>query len=274
MNEHGLQPNTLQPVLQQLARIARHVSQLGWSVGHSGNASILLADTAADQITANTLRSWRHPVTLDGFTGRLILITKAGSRFRDIVVDARAGVTLLRIDRPGDLITQLSDNPNEDGWPTSELAAHLHAYKALARQRIEECALLHLHPPELVALTLDPYLTSEQVFNDEVLSLYPEATLMFPRGVGMLPYMPPGSEQLALASAKALAPHGIVVWCKHGVIAGGRTLDEALDRIEALNTAAKLLLHCRQAGFEPQGLTAAEAAELRSWALKEGSQRN
>jgi len=47
----------------------------------------------------------------------------------------------------------------------------------------------------------------------------------------------------------------VALWDKHGVIASGRTLDEALDRIEMVEKAAAVYLRLKSAGLEPEGLS-------------------
>jgi rhamnulose-1-phosphate aldolase len=58
----------------------------------------------------------------------------------------------------------------------------------------------------------------------------------------------------------------LALWDKHGVIASGKTLAQALDRIEIVEKAAAIYLLLKSAGLEPEGLSDEQiAATLRAF---------
>jgi len=73
--------------------------------------------------------------------------------------------------------------------------------------------------------------------------------------LGLIPYAVTGSKELAKASREKLKKYRLALWDKHGVIASGRTLDEALDRVEMVEKAAALYLLLKSSGTEPAGLS-------------------
>lgn len=111
--------------------------------------------------------------------------------------------------------------------PSSDLAIHRAIYAA--RPDVE--AIVHAHLPASLALTIvgsapDP-------------GLLPETVHFLPR-LPFVPYGEPGSPELAARVAVALAdgpepPAGAVLLERHGAIAVGQQLDEALNRIELVN---------------------------------------
>jgi rhamnulose-1-phosphate aldolase len=101
--------------------------------------------------------------------------------------------------------------------------------------------------------------------------VHPEVKVTVPRGVGLAPYTLPGSEALGRATVAALErDHPVVLWAKHGVVAVGAGVAAAFDLVDTLNKAAQLVLLCHGAGQAPEGLGAADLAELvRAFALRE-----
>ncbi len=90
----------------------------------------------------------------------------------------------------------------------------------------------------------------------------PETKIIIRKGVGLVPYRVPGSDELAQATIKALEKHNVVLWEKHGCIAIGADVLEAFDRVDILNKAARIFFMCKNAGLDPEGLSDAQLDEL------------
>jgi L-fuculose-phosphate aldolase len=115
--------------------------------------------------------------------------------------------------------------------PTSDLAIH----RAIYRARPDVGALAHAHLPAAMALTLagerpDP-------------TVLPETALFLPR-LPVVPFGAPGSDDLArrivqhLASPPVPFP-GAAILERHGAIAVGSSLDEAVDRLEVVEVLCR-----------------------------------
>ena len=60
-----------------------------------------------------------------------------------------------------------------------------------------------------------------------------------PDGIGVLPFLLPGSPQLMNETMLSMRQHQVVVWSQHGVIVrADGSLDHALDLVEYIETAA------------------------------------
>jgi rhamnulose-1-phosphate aldolase len=94
--------------------------------------------------------------------------------------------------------------------------------------------------------------------------MHPEAVIFLPEGVGLVPYARTGSEALAVATVASLARHDVVIWEKHGVLAVGDSPHAALDRIDIVAKSARIWFLCRNAGYDPAGLSDDQLAELRA----------
>jgi rhamnulose-1-phosphate aldolase len=83
-----------------------------------------------------------------------------------------------------------------------------------------------------------------------------------PEGVGVLPFLLPGSNHLMIETMLAMRDHRVVVWAQHGIIARADvSIFHALDLVEYLETAAQyevLNLYTGEAssGIEPEQLRA------------------
>ena len=68
----------------------------------------------------------------------------------------------------------------------------------------------------------------------------PETIVQLREGVGYLPFMVPGSDELMAANVANLRKHQIVLWAKHGVMArSDQSVKRASDRIEYAETGAR-----------------------------------
>lgn len=91
----------------------------------------------------------------------------------------------------------------------------------------------------------------------------PETIVQLPAGIGMLPFMLPGSDTLMAANFYSLRTHRIDVWSKHGVM--GRSdvsVTRAVDRIEYAEAAARYEYMDVVAGGRAQGITCEEARSV------------
>jgi rhamnulose-1-phosphate aldolase len=94
-------------------------------------------------------------------------------------------------------------------------------------------------------------------------SLIPETYIFCPKGLGIVPYALPGSQQLAENTLEQLRSHDVVLWEKHGVLAVGKDPVEAFDMIDILNKSAQIYMSARAMGFVPAGLTSEQMEELK-----------
>lgn len=115
--------------------------------------------------------------------------------------------------------------------PSSDVAIHRAVYEA----RPDVTAVVHAHLPAAMGLTL-----AGEVPDPGVL---PETALLLPR----LPYVPfgnPGSAELAgrIAASFAEGPAplpGAVLLERHGAVAAGTSVDQAVDRLELVEVLCR-----------------------------------
>lgn len=111
--------------------------------------------------------------------------------------------------------------------PSSEIEMHRVCYA----ERSDVCAVVHAHPPVATGLaTAGKNLPSNVV---------PELPVVV-GPVALVPYARPGTFALGAAMAPLLSGHEVFLLSNHGVTSVGNTLDEAVQRMESVEQAARI----------------------------------
>lgn len=135
---------------------------------------------------------------------------------------------LLVIDAEGSLV-------EGEGRPSSETPLHLAIYSRFPQAG----AVVHAHPPAATALAIG--------HRPLAVEAVPEA--LFALGaVPLVPYLPPTSPALGEAVAAALAEGDGCLLLNHGAVTIGRTVAEALSKMEVLEAVADVTLRAALAG--------------------------
>jgi len=257
--------SAFESVLAGAAEVARLLWEKGWAERNAGNLSFDVTDLVpAADVSAAASGATQLPRSVPELGGRRILVTAAGSRMREIAQDPDRFCGVLQCSSEGSLHHVAWEGRGAGAFvPTSELPSHLAIHAALLRRRSPHRAIVHTHPTELLALSHDRRVQGEAQLNRLLWAMHPEAVVVVPGGIGVVPYILPGTMEQGLAAGAAMERHDVALWEKHGAVAASATFAEAFDLLDTMNKAARLLLLCRAAGYEPEGLTDAQLDELR-----------
>ena len=66
--------------------------------------------------------------------------------------------------------------------------------------------------------------------------------MVFPDGVGVLPWMLCGTNSIGEATAEKMKEFRLVVWGMHGIYGAGRTMDETFGLIETVEKGAQIYM--------------------------------
>ncbi len=240
------------PELDEFAEVCGYLSQRGWSEGSGGNLSFRIKTPSYIATKhKNTSNPVALPVAVPELAGQSLLISGTETRAREIALRPAENIGLYIIADDGQSFYWLAGNKN----PTSELPSHCAIHQTLCRYRPEQRAIIHTHPPLLIALTQCAEFQKAEHLSELILSMQSEARLQLPEGVGLLDFHVPGSLELGEASAKLMQYHQIILWYMHGALASGKTLSHALDQLEVINKAAEIFWILKSAGCEPCGMS-------------------
>jgi L-fuculose-phosphate aldolase len=165
----------------------------------------------------------------------------------DSLLITPAGVSKARLPA-GSLARVALDGRILEGRPSTERAMHLAVYRACAEARV----VVHAHPPTAIAWTLArPGLT--ELPGDAL----PELILAAGR-VPIVPYARPGTEEMGTVLLPFLPEHRLLLLSRHGALAWGESMEEAVNGIERVEHSALIL----QAAEALGGLTPLPPLEL------------
>lgn len=247
--------------IANLAEAGQCMAEIGASEGAAGNISICLNAEAEVERRLPVCRPYTLPVEAPGVAGMTILVTGSGRRLRDLkhAPDQNIGAVVIGADGiHGHLYTSTNCRFTR---PTSEFNTHLAVYHdQMLRSPSDSLSLIHAQPVSLTYLSHIEDYQDEGYLNRQLLRWQPEAIINFPKGIGVLPFQVPGSNDLMLASVSALRNHELIIWSKHGIMArSANGFDHGMDLIEYAETAARyellnLTLDERASGLSPSEL--------------------
>ncbi|HNQ60194.1 MAG TPA: rhamnulose-1-phosphate aldolase [Bacteroidales bacterium] len=256
----------LKPLLKEIAEVAYNVWAHGWAERNAGNISMNVTPhiRTMDYISDKKQEQHRLPFLFPNLSEQILLMSATGSRMRELAEFPHKYMMLLRISSDGDSYSIIPlANHSFHLQPSSELLAHLAIHQQLIEEDSLNNTLLHTHITEVIALNHFPNLNEKNALNKVLLSMHPETILFLPEGAGFVPFLPPGSQELARKTLDEIKHHSVVIWEKHGVLSYGTSPANACDQLELIAKAARIYLMCRQASVSPSGLSIQQLRQLK-----------
>lgn len=246
----------LDEILGTIGEAGQRVSDIEASEGAAGNISVVIGWPMEVRRRFPFAEPITLPLPAPALAGKLVIVTGSGRRLRDIRADPAANLGVITLAADG-LTGQLHTSPRRlFERVTSEFNSHLAVHTdQILRTGTNFHALLHAQPPHLTYLSHIPAYRDQVFMNRQLLRWEPETIVNLPEGIGVLPFILPGSPALMEANVAGLRAHRIVVWSKHGVMARSEiSVTRAADRVEYAETAAKyeymdLVNHSRAEGL-------------------------
>jgi rhamnulose-1-phosphate aldolase len=235
----------------------------GWDERNGGNVSLRLFPEDVEpyrQFLAED-RVVEIGETIAELAGQYFLVTGSGKYFRNVQLDPEENLGVIEVTADGKSARILWGFKGK-AVPTSELSAHLKSHRS--RQRVTKGAsriIMHCHATNLIALSYVLDLTAAAVTR-ALWEMSTECLVVFPDGIGVLPWMVPGTDTIGEATAIAMQKHPLVLWPFHGIFGSGATFDEAFGLIDTAEKAAEVLVKVLSMGGKKQSITTQELADL------------
>ena len=230
------------PFIVEICRTCENMYRLGWDERNSGNISLLLDECEVQNYldTSAVLRKFPLGFDASSLSGRYFLATATGQYFKNTSLFPAGDLGIFRVSKDGqsgELLWGLEGS----GAFTSELPTHLLSHKTRLEKDPLHRVIMHCHPTHLQAMTFVPPL-SDKAFSHSLWQMCTESIAVFPEGVGVLPWMVCGTEEIGRASAEKMREFRLVIWSMHGVYGAGRSLDDAFGLIETVEKSAQIYM--------------------------------
>ncbi|MFD1418556.1 rhamnulose-1-phosphate aldolase [Companilactobacillus keshanensis] len=224
--------------VKKMSEITNELYKHGWDERNGGNVSLRLTQEEVDQFDDLNKVIRNIPIKFDAspLAGQYYLVTGTGRYFKNVhnFPDRDAG--LVKITDEGNSV-DLYWGFNDGGQPTSEFPAHLMTH--IARQKVDsnQRVVMHCHPTNWVALSFTQKLDEKEI-SKLLWKMQAESLVVFPEGVGIIPYMTPGTNEIGQATADKMNEFRVVMWPHHGIFGCGDNMDEVYGLIETVEKAA------------------------------------
>jgi len=241
-----------------ISEVAGYLWENGWAERNAGNISVNISHYAGKQ----SIRDTDSPhFDLDckyaDLAGEVLIVSGTGTRMRDLAVNPIENLLIIKIDKTGEGYSVISPIMKNKSlvMPTSELATHLSVHEMFIKTGSMNKVVLHSHVTELIALTHITEFCDTNRINNLIFGMHPETRMFIPGGVEFIPFLKPGTKEIAESTVNALNKRDIAIWEKHGVFAAGPDILEAFDMLDILAKAVSIYFMCKNAGFNPKGLS-------------------
>ncbi len=216
--------------------------RLGWDERNGGNISYMLNEAEAGEYLDLGRVIREIPIGFDAaaLAGKIFVVTGTGKYFKNVEGDPETNLGIFKISADGKT-AELLWGYRDGGRFTSELPTHLMSHMSRLGVDSENRVVMHTHPTNTLAMTYVHEL-DDRKFTHTLWEMNNECIMVFPDGVGTLPWMLCGTTEIGEATAKKLAEFRIVVWGMHGIYGVGKTLDEAFGLIETVEKAAQVYM--------------------------------
>ncbi|MDO5138030.1 MAG: rhamnulose-1-phosphate aldolase [Oscillospiraceae bacterium] len=175
-----------------------------------------------------------------GLAGEYFMVTGSGKYMRNVGLDFPDSVAVIRVDETGSRY-QIVWGLVNGGRPTSELPTHLLNLQVLKQRDPGMRVVYHAHPANTIALTFVLPM-DEEVFTREIWEMATECPVVFPKGIGLVPWMVPGGRAIGEKTAEILKTRDVAVWAHHGMFACGHDFDETFGLMHTVEKSAEILV--------------------------------
>lgn len=243
--------------VKSFIRLCEDAFAQGWHEANGGNLSYRMSeeDIAACSDEFSRKDEWISlGRSVPSLSDACILVTGSGKFLHNAAMAPAQTFGIVELDEAGAAWRVVWGLENTK--PSSELETHLAAFE-IALQADDDASrvVYHAHCPNIIALsTIIP--ADIRAWSRALWKVMTESIIVFPQGVGVLPWMVPGSPELAQATCERMKTHEVCVWTQHGVIARAGSFDDAFGLVHTVEKSAGIYLQARAScgGDEPRFL--------------------
>ncbi|NMM51665.1 rhamnulose-1-phosphate aldolase [Paenibacillus aquistagni] len=230
------------PFLREMMEITHTMWKNGWDERNGGNVSYIVDEAEVAQYIDITKidRTLNLTFPVTELANKYFVVTGSGKYFKNMMADPEHNLGVIRVTEDGksiDILWGLKGN----AVPTSELPSHFMSHIERLKMDPSHRVVMHNHATNVIAMTFIHAL-DEKGFTRTLWEMCTECLVVFPDGIGILPWMVPGSTEIGRATAEKMKKHRAVIWPHHGIFGTGTTIDEAFGLIETIEKAAQIYM--------------------------------
>lgn len=251
------------PFLTDMTRVSEQIYAKGWGEANGGNISIRITpeEILPFEECLKSGQETKLPFSMPDLAGDYFLVTGTGVFFRNIACSPIESLGIVYINPNGETYSVVWGY-STGGRPTSELPSHLLSH--VARKKTSDgldTVILHTHTTNLISLSFVLPLDMATVTR-ELWEMMSECLVLFPDGIGILPWMMPGQNDIGHETARLMEKHHLVLWAHHGIFGAGKNMDQVFGLIETAEKAAEMLLKVMAAGGKKQAISGDQLKDL------------
>ena len=249
--------------MQGFMRMADDGFLQGWHERNGGNLSYRMKPEEAEAVKSFLTPGQWQPIgtTVPALAGEFFLVTGSGKYFRNVMIKPEDSLCIIELDDTGENYRIMWGLVN-GGRPTSELPSHLMNHEVKKRKTNGRYRVIyHGHPANLIALTFVLPL-EDKIFTRELWEMATEDPVIFPEGIGVVPWMVPGGKEIADASVKLMEKYRVIVWAHHGLFVCGDDFDEAFGLMDTVEKASEICVKVLSMGGPRQTMTTQDLIDL------------
>lgn len=230
------------PFVEDMKRATANMYRQGWDERNGGNISFMLDESLVAEYLDldHVIRTIPTGFDASELIGKIFIVTGTGKYFKNVEVDPENNLGIIRIAADG-TTAELLWGYSDGGKFTSELPAHLMSHAVRLRIDPNNRVIMHSHPTYTLAMGFVHSL-DEKEFTHSLWQMCTECMVVFPDGIGVLPWMLCGTNEIGEATAEKMKEFRLVVWGLHGIYGCGKDMDEAFGLIETVEKAAQLYM--------------------------------
>ena len=228
------------PFVQEMMQTTANMYRLGWDERNGGNISYMLDEKEVGEYLdlGKVIRTIPTGFDAKPLIGKIFIVTGTGKYFKNVRFDPENNLGIIRIAEDG-TTAELLWGYSDGGRFTSELPAHLMSHMARLSVEPENRVVMHCHPTNTLAMNYIHELDEKKITHT-LWEMCTECIVVFPDGVGVLPWMLCGTHEIGIATAEKVQTARLVVWAQHGIYGAGKDLDETFGLIKTAEKAAEI----------------------------------
>lgn len=230
------------PFMKEMTEAASNMYRLGWDERNGGNISYMLneEDVAEYLDLSRVIRTIPTGFDAKPLAGKIFIVTGTGKYFKNISGDPENNLGIVRIAADG-TTAELLWGYSDGGKFTSEFPAHMMSHIARLQVDPDNRVVMHCHPTNTLAMNYVHEL-DEKKLTHTLWEMCTECIVVFPDGIGVLPWMLCGTNEIGIKTAEKMKEFRLVVWGMHGIYGAGRNMDETFGLIETVEKAAQIYM--------------------------------